>query len=49
MKVEAVPLVSGVPAAQWVELSPLGPSDWEVVECNAGWLEQQLLEQVAVG
>lgn len=38
--------MSGVPAAEWVEVEPLSASDWEVVDSNAGWLEEALLAQV---
>jgi hypothetical protein len=31
-----------------VEVQPLTPSDWEVLEANAGFLEDQLLAQVPV-
>eukprot|EP00798_Chlamydomonas_sp_ICE-L_P003773 gene3773-13838_t len=31
-----------------VEVEPLTPSDWEVLELNAGLLEDQLLSQVAI-
>ena len=36
----------GVPPAAAVELEPVAASDWEVLEANAGWLEEALLAQV---
>ena len=38
-----------VPEAEQVVVEPLGPSDWEVVELNAGLLEEQVLMQVGQG
>jgi hypothetical protein len=41
------PLPEGaVAAAEVVVVEPVGPSDWEVVELNAGLLEDRLLSQV---
>lgn len=39
-------MLSDVPLATEVEVEPQGPSDWEVVEANAGFLEEHLLGQV---
>ncbi len=39
-------VLSDVPLATEVEVEPQGPSDWEVVEANAGFLEEHLLGQV---
>lgn len=42
------PLPEGaVAAAEMVVVEPVGPSDWEVVELNAGLLEDRLLTQVS--
>jgi hypothetical protein len=41
--VHAVP---NVPAAASVTVEPLAASDWEVLELNAGLLEDQMLHQV---
>ncbi|GIL79880.1 hypothetical protein Vretimale_12481 [Volvox reticuliferus] len=46
-QVHTAPLL-GVPIATSVEVEPAGESDWEVVEANAGFLEEQLLGQVGV-
>ncbi|KIY92136.1 peroxin-1 [Monoraphidium neglectum] len=40
--------LAGVPAAEAVIVEPLSGDDWEVLELNAGHLEDQLLEQVGV-
>lgn len=37
-----------VPAAEWVEVEPQSASDWEVVEANAGFVEEHMLSQVIV-
>jgi hypothetical protein len=39
-------VVAGLAAAAAVVVEPVGPADWEVVELNAGLLEQHVLGQV---
>ncbi|KAG1668639.1 hypothetical protein FOA52_002493 [Chlamydomonas sp. UWO 241] len=48
-RVALAPLArAAIPRAVSVEVEPVGASDWEVVEANAGHLEDGLLRQVAV-
>lgn len=35
-----------VPVADSIEVEPLTSMDWEVLEANAGYLEEQILNQV---
>lgn len=46
--VVARPLLQA-PAALSVSVEPASEDDWEVVELNAGYLEEQLLNQVGMG
>lgn len=41
--------LEGVPAAEAVVVEPLSGDDWEVIELNAGHLEERFLEQVRKG
>eukprot|EP00164_Ancoracysta_twista_P005574 GFYU01007645.1.p1 GENE.GFYU01007645.1~~GFYU01007645.1.p1 ORF type:complete len:1055 (+),score=89.22 GFYU01007645.1:48-3212(+) len=43
-----VTLVPEVPAAQQVEVDPCGIDDWEILESQPGYVEEQLLNQVRV-
>jgi hypothetical protein len=45
--VQLVPL-RGVPAAEAVIVEPLTGDDWEVIDLNAGHLEERMLEQVGL-
>lgn len=43
-----VRLKKGVPSASRVDIEPLSPDDWEVLELHAGHVEEQLLNQARV-
>ena len=43
-----VRLKKGIPSASRVDIEPLSPDDWEVLELHAGHVEEQLLNQARV-
>ena len=44
----AVQAAEGVPAAASLTVEPASEDDWEIIELNAGYLEEHLLNQVCM-
>ncbi|KAG8186186.1 hypothetical protein JTE90_012010 [Oedothorax gibbosus] len=42
------PITCSIPAVQELVLEPLTPDDWEVLELNAGLIEQDLMNQIRI-